>query len=323
MTEYKVQEPMIPFQIQAYTDAGRNRFAHLINMIAEHSPTGRAVLEDAAEAGYKLQMQAMSGTQGFVCDELKTIFLSTCYDDNVLVETLAHECRHVQQHMKGMPESLHEFVVRDAVKVNRAIEADAEAVGASVCYEIMENGGNDAPLKALEQKAPKIVGGMMAAVRSGEKTASPEMMQGAFDGWFKNKAIMDIYEKSMIFNDCLGNSLRDYSDSKRTDFFKREMSSAKIVNMICHDVTGKCYWADKPDVLEEPARLQVAEATVAFAETVNKDRAESGLNVDTSYKGLYVYGQPLPAPAKTAEQPKKSDKSAAFEAIMARRKLTR
>lgn len=323
MTDYIAQEPKIPFQMQAYTDAGRNRFAHLINMIADHSPTGRAVLEDAAKAGYTLRMQAMSGTQGFVCDEMKAIFLSTCYDDDVLVETLAHECRHVQQHVKGMPDNLHEFVIRDAVKVNRAIEADAEVIGASVCYEIMKNGGNDAPLKALEEKTPKIVHGMMAAVKGDEKIATPEMMRGAFDGWFKNKAIMDIYEKSVINTDCLGNSLRDHRDSKRTDFFKREMPSAELVNTICHDASGKCYWANNPDVMEEPARLQVAESTITFAKGVNEDRGRDGLNVDTSYTGLYVYGQPLPAPAKTAEQPKKADKSAAFNAIMARRKLSR
>lgn len=323
MTEYKKQEPMIPFKIQAYTDAGKNRFAHLINTIAEHSATGRAVLQDAAKFGYKLQMQAMSGTQGFVCDEMKTIFLSTCYDDDVLVETLAHECRHVQQNMKGMPDNFHEFVIRDAVKVNRAIEADAEVIGAAVCYEIMKNGGNDAPLKALEKKVPKIVGGMMAAVKGDEKVATPEMMRGAFDGWFKNKAIMDIYEKSVIFTDCLGNSLRDYRDSKRTDFFKRAMSSAELVNTICHDAAGKCYWANNPDVMEEPARLQVAERTIIFAKGVNEDRGKDGLNVDTSYKGLYAYGQPLPSPVKMDEQPNKTDKSAAFNAIMARCKLTR
>lgn len=323
MTDYIAQEPKIPFQIQSYTDAGRHRFAHLINMIADHSPTGRAVLEDAAKAGYKLQMQAMSGTQGFVCDEMKTVFLSTCYDDDVLVETLAHECRHVQQGMKGMPDNFHEFVIRDAVKVNRAIEADAEVIGASVCYEIMKNGGNDAPLKALEKKVPKIVNGMMSASKGDEKVASPEMMRGAFDGWFKNKAIMDIYEKSVITNDCLSNSMRDYRDSKRTDFFKREMSSSEIVNMVCHDSAGKCYWSTNPDVMEEPARLQVAESTITFAESVNDGRAEDGLNVDRSYKGLYVYGKPLPAPAKTAEQPKTAGKQAAFNAIMARRKLSR
>ena len=75
--------------------------------------------------------------------------------------------------------------------------------------------------------------------------------------------------------------------------------------------------------MEEPARLQVAESTITFAESVNDGRAEDGLNVDRSYKGLYVYGKPLPAPAKTAEQPKMAGKQAAFNAIMARRKLSR
>lgn len=316
MTDYIAQEPKIALPFQAYTENGKNRFAHLINTIADYSPTGLAVLEDAAKAGYQLRMQAMSGTQGFVCEEMKTVFLSTCYDDNVLIETLAHECRHVQQVMRGVPDNHRELVIRDTVKMNRAIEADAEAVGASTAWEIRKNSGNDGPWKALEEKSPKITQGLEAAAKGDEKTATPAMMRGAFDGWYQNKPMMDIYEKSVIVGDALSNSLQVHRESKPADFFKREMSSAEMVNMFCKDSAGKCYWADKPDVLNEPARLQVNEETMNFAKSVNRFRAENNLKVDTSYNDLYVYGT---AP-KTVEKPANS---AVLQAAAARKKLSR
>lgn len=316
MTDYIAQEPKIDLPFQAYTENGKNRFAHLINTIADNSPTGRAVLEDAAKAGYQLKMQAMSGTQGFVCEELKTIFLSTCYDDNVLMETLAHECRHVQQVMRGVPDNHRELVIRDTVKMNRAIEADAEAVGAATAWEIRKNSGNDGPWKALEEKCPKITQGMESAAKGDERIATPAMMRGAFDGWYQNKPMMDIYEKNVVFNDALSNSLQEHREAKPADFFKREMSSAEMVNMFCKDTAGKCYWADNPDVLNEPARLQINQNTMDFAKSVNEFRADKKLKVDTSYNDLYVYG----TASKTAG---KSANSAALQAAVARKKLSR
>lgn len=86
--------------------------------------------------------------------------------------------------------------------------------------------------------------------------------------------------------------------------------------MFCKDTAGKCYWADNPDVLNEPARLQINQNTMDFAKSVNEFRADKKLKVDTSYNDLYVYGT---AP-KTAG---KSANSAALQAAVARKKLSR
>lgn len=318
--EYTDQEPLIPFKIQAYTKSGKARFACLINTIAEHSPTGRSVLRAAAGEGYGLQMMLMSGMSGFVCPENKTIYLNSACSDGALIETLAHECRHVEQHAKGVPDHHYECVLRDAVKLSRAAEADAETIGASACYEIMVNGGNDAPWKALEEKAPKITQGMAGATAYPGAPLTAEMMRGAFDGWYRNKAIMDIYEDSYIMGECLGNALSTSYKNNPADYFKREMSSAEIVNMFCTDGQGKCYWAGKPDVLDEPERLQVREKVIASARNVNAARAEMGLKPDHSYRDLYVYGQSF-EPADRSSQTE--NKAAALAAGLARRKLSR
>lgn len=315
-TEYKDQEPLVPFKIQAFSPAGKARFSYLINTIAEHSETGRGVLESAAKEGYCLQMMLMSGVNGFVCPENKTIYLNSSCNDNELIETLAHECRHVEQHARGVPEQRYEFVLRDALKLSRAIEADAETIGAATCYEIKQKTGNDGPWKALEQKAPKITQGMSEKAQGDNSALTMQMLQGAFDGWYKNKAIMDIYEDNYIMTECLGNALNRSSRNNPADYFKREISSKELVEMMCTDKSGKCYWSDKPDVLDEPERLQVREKVLNSAKTVNDVRESMGLKRDNSYQDLYVYGQ-VPAQKPVAR------KTPVLTAAIAGRKLSR
>lgn len=317
--KYTEQDPLIPFRIQAFSQSGKQRLAYLINTIAEHSPTVRRVLEQAAEAGYGLQMMLMSGTHGFVCPDNKMIYLNSACSDGALIETLAHECRHVEQHVKGIPEHHYEFVLRDAVKLSRASEADAETIGAASCYEIMINSGNDAPWKALQEKAPKITQGMSAAAAYPGAPLTPEMMQGAFDGWYKNKQIMDIYEESYIMHECLGNALSLSYGNKPSDYFKREISSAEIVKTICTDKSGRCYWADRTDVLDEPERLRVDEKVIRFAQSVNDTREKEGLKPDRSYRELFVYGQDLKSPSRNIPAAEKS----ILAAGLARKKLSR
>ena len=299
--KYEKQELLVPFELHSSSEETRNRFAFLINTVAQYSSVGRDVLNTAADQGYQLQMMLMSGMSGFVCPENKTIYLNSSCPDGVLIETLAHECRHIQQHAKGIPASHHEFVLRDAVKVSRAKEADAETIGAAVSYEIMKNGGNDEAWKELEKKAPKITQAMLAAADQ-EASLNSKMMQAAFQGWYQNKAIMDIYENSYIMTECLGNALSDMNNGKAASYFKREMSSEQIVRAICTDAKGICYWADCVDVLNDPMKLRVDEEAIRLAESVNTAREQRGLKRDDSYRDLFVYGREMKDKAHKKER---------------------
>lgn len=303
---YKDQEPMIGFGIQAYTKETELRFAHLINTVADYSPTGRGVLETAAAEGYKLQMLLASGMSGFVCPEMKTIYLNPACDDGALIETLVHESRHLYQHTKGIPSSHHEFILKDAVMLSRAKEADAETIGAAACYEIMVNGGIKEPWRAMEEKAPMITKGLTEAAAYEGAPVTSEMLQGAFTGWYKNPEIMNRYEDSYIMTQVLGNATSRSREAEPSDYFKRTMSSEEIVSTFCADAAGKCYWAGRPGVLAEPEFLEVREKVVQTAQSVNLFREkELGLKRDDSYQQLPIRGQ------RPKESPKTADKTAA------------
>lgn len=295
--EYADREPAVPFKLKAYSKETERRFAYLINTVADHSPTGRSVLETAAKEGYQLQMMLMGGNYGFVCPEMKTIYLNSAASDGHLIETLVHESRHVQQHADGVPSEHGEFVLRDALKLSRAKEADAETIGASAAYEIMVNGGNREAWDALAEKAPKITEGLLAAAERDGAPLTHKMMQGAFDGWYKNPAIMHIYEDNYMMTECLGGSCDSRNDPAK--YFKREMSSKEMVSAFCLDADGKEYQSDRPNVLDEPERLQVQQKVLDSAKNVNEYRQKNGLKPDFSYQELFPWGK-VPKTAQKA-----------------------
>lgn len=285
---YADRAPEIPFKLKSFSKEGEKRFAHLINTVADYSETGKSVLETAANEGYQLQMMLMGGNYGFVCPETKTIYLNSAASDGHLIETLVHECRHIQQHKNGIPSEHGEFVLRDAVKLSRAKEADAETMGASAAYEIMINGGGREVWDALTEKAPKITEGLLNAAEREGAPLNHKMMQAAFDGWYQNREIMQIYEDSYLVTQCLGGSCDSRNNPR--DYFKREMSSKEMVSAFCLDASGKCYQSGRLNVLDEPERLQVQQKVLDMAERVNGNRRQSGLNADVSYHSLYAWG---------------------------------
>ena len=309
-TEYADREPVIPFKLKAFSKETERRFAYLINTVADYSPTGKSVLETAAKEGYQLQMMLMSGTFGFVCPEMKTIYLNSAASDGHLTETLVHEARHIQQHVNGIPSDHGEFVLRDALKLSRAKEADAETIGASAAYEIMVNGGGRAAWDALTENAPQITKGMRDAADRDGAPLTHKMMQGAFDGWYKNPAVMRIYEDSYMMTECLGGSCDSRNDPR--NYFKREMSSKEMVSAFCLDAEGKGYQSDRPNVLDEPERLQVQQKVLDMAKSVNENRRINGLTPDYSYRNLYLWGE---AP-KTVE---KASNQAVLNAVAAKK----
>ena len=198
----------------------------------------------------------------------------------------------------------------DAVCIFVNDTADAETIGASAAYEIMVNGGGRAAWDALTEKAPQITKGMLDAAEREGAPLTHKMMQGAFDGWYKNPAVMRIYEDSYMMTECLGGSCDSRNDPR--NYFKREMSSKEMVSAFCLDAEGKGYQSDRPNVLDEPERLQVQQKVLDMAKSVNENRRINGLTPDYSYRNLYLWGE---AP-KTVE---KASNQAVLNAVAAKK----
>lgn len=287
---YPDEKPLVDIQIvgrpgKKCGPADVKRLTHLVNTIAENSPFGRAVLEDAAKAGYTLTMEKQKDTCGFCEAGSAMIVLNPSMDDGLLVATLAHESRHAQQFIRGATAEYGCYDVRGEVMHNRALEADAETAAAATCHEIRVNSGNAAPWNSFAEDSVDIAEGFMNAAPDPESPVTDKMLQGAFEGWYKDVDMMEAYEADIT--DVMQEMMED------EDFapYDEKLKSADVVNLFCHNAAGKCYWADRPDVLENADKLSIAPETHDVAEEYFAKREKlTGEKPDPSLNTLKVRG---------------------------------
>ena len=92
-----------------------------------------------------------------------------------------------------------------------------------------------------------------------EKPSDPERPGYFFEGWYKNEEMVIRYENGYLRDGGL-NYCWEERDHPET-FYIKPISSKEIVETICKDGAGKCYWAENPNVLEQPEKLAISEST--------------------------------------------------------------
>ncbi len=274
----------------------QRRMTALINKIANSSPMGREILEDAAKAGFSFGFERQSSSYGFCDAEHKTIRLNPRTSDAQLVATLAHEARHAQQHTRGVPTKFCTFDVATELKLRRATEADAQASAVQVALEIRAATKDDSVWKAFAKTNEKIARNIEepdklkpldAVVADRDAT-----MRDAFKGWFKNTGMIDNYERGYLYTH-LAHAGSLYDPAKLADYFAEKpfegsKSSAEIVATVCMNGDGKSYFANDPHILDrEPEMCGLCKETRNMADAFFREREKvTGKPADTSYKGL-------------------------------------
>ena len=266
----------------------KSRSAGIIGTMARYSKTGKKLLKQARRDGYRLIMAFGNGWTGQVDADRRHIVLNACEPDEYLIETLAHECRHIWQFSRGVDYGCGMYNIKDAVRLHRCKEADAEAAAAAVCHEIRAGSGNEAPWKAFASGRPFVARGLESeALNLKSPLVTPQMLRAAFDGWYADDRVVRAYEENYIekgiLTECLGKK------EKFKNFFYKRTTSEMIVRQVCLDGKGKCYWDNNPFVLNEPHRLMVDEATVRRAEKVLTGIEKiTGVKQNHSYRNLPI-----------------------------------
>lgn len=267
---YKEEKPEVDIKLKGSKNE-KKRLTALINAIAQNSPTGRKLLEDAAQNGYALGFAVQRNSFGSCCRDKKRILLNPTFDDNTLIATLTHETRHAQQHQRGVPE----FYTTDfatEVRLRRATEADAQAAAAQVALEIRAATKDESVWRAFAQTAPIIAAAVMKP--SIEKPLGmvaddqSSTMQDAFKGWFDQSAMMTVYE-SRYLRDPM-RSVGFLPVWERLSVFKempfsKHLTSQQIVETVCATNKGECYFKHDPHILNEPQMCAVTPETKAVA----------------------------------------------------------
>lgn len=287
---YPDEAPLIDIRLQGRKGKRRQndeqRLTSFVNTIARHSPFGRAVLEDAAKDGYTLIFENQKDSCGFCDKESRIIALNPVLSDELLTATLAHESRHAQQFARGAEDAFGVFNLRGELMYTRAMEADAETAAAATCHEIRINSGNAGPWKEFAEDSVDIAADFVRAAPSADSPVTDKMLQGAFNGWYKDIPMMTAYEDGYIV-DTMKFAMRGPKNEMPS--YDKTVESGEIVNMFCSNAAGKCYWAENPDVLNDKDKLSIDPATYHAAEMFFKVREmKTGVKPDPTLETLKV-----------------------------------
>lgn len=293
---YKTEKPEIDIRLKGSKNE-KKRLTALVNAVAKNSPTGRKLLQDAADNGYSLDFLVQPNSYGSCNREKKRVHLNPTFDDGKLIATLAHETRHAQQHRRGVPE-FYTTDMATEVRLRRATEADAQAASAQVALEIRAATKDDSVWRAFAQTAPVIAAAVMKP--SIEKSLGmvvedqASTMRDAFKGWFDQSAIVSAYEERYLRGPMTSigflpvwarlNTFKDMT-------FSDHMTSQQIVETVCATNNGGCYFKNDPNVLNTSRMCSIQPETYRTAEHFFKMRRDlTGRAEDRSFRGLPTRG---------------------------------
>ncbi|MCQ2914314.1 MAG: hypothetical protein MJ247_03870 [Alphaproteobacteria bacterium] len=259
--DINAEKPLIDIDLSMCIPGLKPRMIRLINTIAQYSPIGKELLEQAQKDGYKMMMIGASGWSGQVMKDEKMLMLNSVESDNYLVEVMSHECRHIQQFARNVPFTTEEYTIKDGIRLHRAKEADCEATGAAVAHQVSVNAGLPEVWESFKAERKEIAQGFENACK--DKTnpeVSHEMLQGAFNGWYKEPQLQELYETGYVLNG-LCNSV--YNEKVPFDkVFQKKTTSAQIVKTVCADNKGGCYWEENLNVLNEPEKCLINDSSM-------------------------------------------------------------
>ena len=128
-----------------------NRIDHIAQTL-QNTEHGWPLIEFGKMMSVDIILSDEMDTAGYFSQSLMggpEIYLNATLPDETLIMALAHELRHVEQ-MINLQATLHDFSLKDAVKLNRILEADASAYSAAVSFELYKKTGNKGFLAASE-----------------------------------------------------------------------------------------------------------------------------------------------------------------------------
>ncbi|MCQ2913873.1 MAG: hypothetical protein MJ247_01605 [Alphaproteobacteria bacterium] len=282
------EEPKIPFKIADGDEQHRCRIAKLVNDAYENSPIAREILESAHKGGFSIAMESTPGICGYTSNEDKLICLNSAMSDHENFSTLIHEARHAQQ-LQVFPEcdKFGSFDIKSEIMIERATEADAQAISLAACAEVYNKTGDNSYIIGFKDHDPIISGAFFAAGEKGSKEVSDKQIQAAFNAWYKETEIVQSYEEGYLSSRMhYSMSTKDYEKYP----YSEHLESENIVQAICKNGKGECYWADDLTILTDREKTFVHEDTIKDIKKYMKAREkDTGIEPNEDYKDLKVY----------------------------------
>lgn len=311
--EYPDVPSKLPFEIEGSENDCR-RIIALINRIAENSPSGTAVLKEAAQH-CKLVLSAEQNSVGYATcgDEENSewrIALNPTYPDDVLASTLVHESRHICQFANGCQYESGDLDMKSAIMLDRAMEADADAAACIAVLELAKSGDVKA-FEGFEGKRPTVVKAVRDTLNDNPNASVAQLQESAFRGWYDSDRLKTVYEKGYYVEPMQISMVTNKTHEWPCD---REMSSSLVVKKAC--IGG---YFKTPADLESGKYADLNSKTIKALDKFFAVREmRDGVKPDESYKGLDVR-----TPVKEKKSKKKQPADLTFLQNIAQRKNSR
>ena len=281
-------QPVVDIDMSECKKEDQPRMIELVNRLAK-SPCGLETLQIAAENGFKFSFFDPGVRCCGACDEAgHWVRLNPKESDDKLVGTLAHECRHAGQFVRGAHEAFGVMDVRSELISFRAMEADAQTYAVTSCKELALQ-GETGPYETFKQRYPEIEKAFDTAYKAAGNKITHEVMTETFEGWYDQLRTKTVYEEAYQI-EPMTKEIYDLKQGKAQTLFynKQQMGAQEAVAMAGWTKDGNYYTKD-PKRLESGKFLDVAEQTMSDMRDFFKLRQElTGMAPDPSLETIPV-----------------------------------
>lgn len=238
------------------------RAKSLIDRVCKASPIGKQLVENALKNGVEIRMSNEIDAVGSYSHEAKLIQLNKYQDDENLISTLVHECRHAEQtiHFGSSKYSMY-----SSVGIVRAKEADAMAHQCAAAYQMRKTETH--AFLAFSNRYPGI---MLAYQDEMEKSRDMDKALGeAFKAWYDDVKYVAKYDNKTLL--CMSGG------SASPKAYKTTLSGEELARAVCMK-NGSLY--------VEPGFF-----TSARASTINEFQASKVAKIEANhYRNFFRFG---------------------------------
>lgn len=266
----------------------RRKLIRIVNEMCR-TPSGRTIIEAANEAGYALCFDRQLIEDDLFGYAEPNDRICALNPDNTMEEsivTMAHELRHAFQFENKITEEV-DLLTHDTktnLHVNRIMEADAEAYGCLVAWDMKEK-GHAKTWNLFADDYPEIVGAFeRALLEDGDRNLARTQ---AFLGWYDSDERRDDYDADQL------EELRTLEPNQ----LRKKLKSVPVEDIVaafCHDPgTERIYFTEDPRILDQGKPVTVYEDTKKEIQDFFERRSHfKGHIPDASIDGLETIPRP-------------------------------
>lgn len=271
-----------------YGDASEKRKLTIILNKLKKIPTGKKTLENLAEYGTVVSLEAMSSAWGGFYPKGNRIFLSSTAKNDKLCSTLVHEARHATQYQRKENKDLlrSDYDLETQIRLERSEEADAQVFAYQAVSEWAST-GDQRPFQEFYAVYPKTCNLYHHQKATQKfKDGTDKSRAVLFRTFFEDDERVASYENRYMNNDALSD-FADCMNGKPTSVKKRDahLTTGQIAAITCGE-----YMADYDTFLHSDkamgVKLKTKDILSISSAARGKNIGADKLPVSSEYVGL-------------------------------------